>query len=119
MSPLDRLSGQYQRSQVMKVHWQEGAVATQRYSKLVSKRLAPGKRLLHAGCGWDRNEVSAPYRNICNIVGIDIDAAAVARYHSPVVLGSLDRAPVGDELFDVILCEYVIEHLTQPERFER
>lgn len=115
MTLFARLSGQSSRSRLMEGRWQGGAMATQHYRELASRRLAPGLRVLHAGCGRDKNEVTTSHRDMCDLVGIDIDAAAVAEYHGPVVLGSLDRAPFGDELFDVILCEYVIEHLTQPE----
>jgi SAM-dependent methyltransferase len=71
-------------------------------------------RVLHAGCGWDRLEVSRPYSGICQVVGIDLDPRVASMFHSEFRLGSLTALPFEASGFDLILCEYVVEHLDDP-----
>jgi SAM-dependent methyltransferase len=87
------------------------------YRDLVREALSKGGlRVLHAGCGWDRGEITYPYRDRCDIVGIDLDAEAGARFHSRFVLGSIEDMSglFPNDHFDVICCEKVIEHVGKP-----
>jgi SAM-dependent methyltransferase len=87
------------------------------YRDLVRDALSrDGLRVLHAGCGRDKGEITYPARDRCEIVGIDPDAEAGARFHSTFVLGSIEemRASFPNDHFDVICCENVIEHVGKP-----
>jgi len=71
-------------------------------------------RILHAGCGWDRLEVSRPYTGICKVVGVDVDPRVASMYHSEFHLCSVSGLPFAANSFDLIFCEYVVEHLDDP-----
>ncbi len=88
-----------------------------KYGDLVRACLARGGlRVLHAGCGRDKAEITYPYRNTCEIIGIDLDGQAGARFHSTFILGSVETmgALFPSDHFHVICCENVIEHLDNP-----
>jgi 2-polyprenyl-3-methyl-5-hydroxy-6-metoxy-1,4-benzoquinol methylase len=87
------------------------------YRDLVREALSRGGlRVLHAGCGQDKGEITYPYRDRCDIVGIDLDTKAGARFHSTFVLGSIEDMSglFSNDYFDVICCEKVIEHVANP-----
>ena len=109
------LIGQQRRSRVMRERWEEGHDATRRYKERVARSITPGMRILHAGCGWDKTDVSRRYINDCEVVGIDLDSRVAALFHSEFHLGALTSMPFEADSFDVILCEYVVEHLDDPE----
>jgi SAM-dependent methyltransferase len=111
---LSMMSGQEHRSRIMHKRWTDGARATERYRRAIVQFSRPGLRVLHAGCGWDLNAVSAPLVPTCRVIGIDLDAGALARYHSPRACATLAVIPFPDSSFDLVLCEYVIEHLDDP-----
>ncbi len=87
------------------------------YRDLVREALSGGGlRVLHAGCGRDKGEITSPYRDRCEVVGVDLDEQAGARFHSTFMLGSVEDMGglFPGEHFDVICCENVIEHLHEP-----
>jgi SAM-dependent methyltransferase len=73
-------------------------------------------RVLHAGCGRDKEEITYPYRDRCDVVGIDLDAEAGARFHSRFIVGSIEHMSdlFPNDHFDVVCCENVIEHVDKP-----
>lgn len=101
------------RKRMMKKYWSRDA--TQVYRELLDSHVHPGMKLLHAGCGWDKHHISLPYKEHCQVVGIDLDPRVQSMFHSEFCLGSLYEMPFGDETFDLIFSEYVFEHLDQPE----
>jgi ubiquinone/menaquinone biosynthesis C-methylase UbiE len=109
------LIGQEHRSRVMREYWREGASATHRYKARLAELVKPGMRILHAGCGWDRLNVSRPYRETCKVVGVDLDPRVAPMFHSEFHLGSLSKIPLESGSFDLVFCEYVVEHLDDPE----
>ncbi|MBI3607791.1 MAG: class I SAM-dependent methyltransferase [Nitrospirae bacterium] len=106
--------GQTFRSRLFRDVWNEGRNATITYKEMVSHAIRPGMRILHAGCGWDKHSVTRPYRDLCQVVGIDLDPRAGSRFHSEFYLDSISNMPFEDESFDLILCENVMEHLDEP-----
>jgi len=109
------LIGQQSRSRVMREHWGSGDEATRRYKERLAQLVEPGMWILHAGCGWDKKNVSRPYANICKVVGVDLDPRVASMFHSEFQLGSLTALPFEPASFDLIFCEYVVEHLDDPE----
>jgi ubiquinone/menaquinone biosynthesis C-methylase UbiE len=106
--------GQEYRSRIMRDHWDKGSSATSRYKARVAELVKPGMCILHAGCGWDKLNVSRPYTASCKVVGIDLDPRVATLFHSEFHLGSLSEMPFESGRFDLIVCEYVVEHLDDP-----
>jgi ubiquinone/menaquinone biosynthesis C-methylase UbiE len=73
-------------------------------------------KILHAGCGWDKNEISRQFKDKCKVIGVDLDARVETLFHSEFHLASLESVPFPANSFDVIISEYVFEHLANPER---
>jgi ubiquinone/menaquinone biosynthesis C-methylase UbiE len=99
--------------------WGNGNLAVLHYKARLAELVQPGQRILHAGCGWDRVQVTEPYRNQCEIVGIDRDPRVAGRFHSAFQVGDLAQLPFADQSFDLIVSEYVVEHLDDPARVFR
>lgn len=108
------LIGQRSRTRVMKERWSAGGGATRRYQERLAELVKPGMRILHAGCGWDKKEVSRPFIQMCKVVGVDLDPRVASMFHSEFHLGSLNSMPFESASFDLIFCEYVVEHLDDP-----
>lgn len=106
--------GQEHRSRVMRENWDNGRNATRRYKARVAELAQPGTQILHAGCGWDKLDVTRPYAATCRVVGVDLDPRVATMFHSEFHLGSLTALPFEAGVFDLILCEYVVEHLSDP-----
>ena len=105
--------GQGFRSRIMQQTWKGGKNATLRYKELVYETVQPGMRILHAGCGWDKSNVTRPYKERCHVVGIDLDPRVESKYHSEFYLASISMMPFADESFDIIVSEYVMEHVEE------
>ncbi len=106
--------GQDRRTRVMREIWHEGRNASLAYRAALARLVRPGMRVLHAGCGWDKNDVTRPYKDRCEVVGVDVDPRVQSRFHSEFHLASLSALPFEDEHFDLVCCEYVLEHLEDP-----
>ena len=78
--------------------------------------LAPGGRVLDAGCGPGSWRYDA--RPDLGVVGFDIKfppgPPAPAR-NAAILRADLARLPLRDEAFDLTLCHYVLEHVTRLE----
>lgn len=65
-----------------------------------------------------REKWSRLYRYIRGqIVGIDISRGIVENPHIDyAVVGNIELLPFKDETFDLLICEWVLEHLDKPEK---
>jgi SAM-dependent methyltransferase len=85
------------------------------FAKLVGRHTTPQTRVLDAGCG--RGGVIERYWNETrHTVGVDADLASLQEHRclTQLVHGDLERLPFVDGSFDLILCSWVVEHLTSP-----
>lgn len=69
-----------------------------------------GKKVIDLGCG--EGEILA--HDPDNFIGVDVNKSALERLKVKglnVIEASVESIPVGDRLFDVVLCNNLIEHL--------
>lgn len=86
------------------------------YLTLVDSLLTRDAIVLDAGCGhggvFAKSDLNSPTK--CGRV-IGIDYAQQDNYHiTERCLGSLAKLPFSDTTFDVIVCEWVAEHIAEP-----
>ena len=105
---------QADRTQTMHDAWHGGENATDQYREFLATLIRPGMSVLHAGCGWDKNNVTRPYKNVCKVVGVDLDPRVTPQFHSEFHLASLSDLPFADNRFDMVVSEYVLEHIENP-----
>ncbi len=86
-----------------------------RYRQLLQRHVRDGDRVLHLGCGWDRSQVVSAYIDRCEIVGVDLARDVAERYPGQFWRGDAAHLPFGGSAFDIVCCEYVIEHLIEPD----
>jgi ubiquinone/menaquinone biosynthesis C-methylase UbiE len=103
---------QKRRSQIMREYWHRNATLV--YAETLADLIQPGMTLLHAGCGWDKHDISRRYIYTCHVIGIDLDPRVQPMFHSEFHLASITEMPFADATFDVIFSEYVFEHLEDP-----
>lgn len=93
----------------------------------VNALLKPSSVVLDIGCGrgaYGSDEVEYRrnlriFRGKCRrVIGIDVDAAGRENpYLDEFRLIAGDRWPVEDEAIDLAICDYVLEHIPQPDQF--
>lgn len=83
-----------------------------RFVESVAKNLPSGHSILDAGAG---ESVYKKFFSHCNYKAIDL-AVGESRwnYANLDYVGPLHEMPVGDEMFDAVLCTQVLEHLEWP-----
>jgi ubiquinone/menaquinone biosynthesis C-methylase UbiE len=90
------------------------------YRDLIKKHLAPGARLLDAGCGRYL-KFSKEWAGMAKVVGIDLESTLeTANERSPFgVRGDLNHLPFPAGYFDLVISRHVIEHLEDPPQVFR
>ncbi len=80
----------------------------------VYAHLQPDHSVLNAGCGADP---SASLREKCKeVTGIDLGEGVFKNPDIDVpIMGDLERLTLPPGSFDIIVCQYVVEHLKNPE----
>ncbi len=85
-------------------------------------QLAPGRRVLDAGCGTAYGSAILAEAGAREVVGVDVAAEVLdsvrARLPSTVTLeqGDVRELPFPDGSFDLVVCFEVIEHVDEPDR---
>jgi SAM-dependent methyltransferase len=85
------------------------------YQDLIRQNVAPGTRLLDAGCGRYL-EFSRELANNVQVVGIDLEEQLDTKNRSSpyAIRGDLGHLPFPSNYFDVVISRSVIEHLSDP-----
>ncbi|MFS8085363.1 MAG: class I SAM-dependent methyltransferase, partial [Acidobacteriota bacterium] len=89
---------------------------TEEMVALVASYLKPAHRVLDLGCGLGRRETD--FRAQCRLViGCDyVDSVRDNRFISAGVRGDAYRLPFSDHAFDVVVMDFVLEHLETPPK---
>jgi len=87
------------------------------YLNCLEEEISAGMKLLHLGCGRDLNGLHYRFAGQCNVIGADVDQEALQRYPGAKVLLNGKDLPFDDFEFDVVFCEYVLEHVEDPGAF--
>lgn len=86
------------------------------YLSLVKKNMDPSSVILDAGCGlggvFAKSKLNNPSKRKL-LIGIDV-VKGKNPYIDKKYVGSLDKLPFKNDTFDVIVCEWVVEHLKYP-----
>ncbi len=95
--------------------WPDFRTGGDHYRDLIRESLRPSMTVLDAGCG--RGGIIAEFaRHISHLIGVDQDADAV--HHNPYLherhVADLTDIPLPDQTVDVVIGEFVIEHLVHP-----
>jgi SAM-dependent methyltransferase len=91
------------------------------YKQLTSEAVARGKTAVHLGAGkvWLGEICAAPLDGV-TVFAVEPDAETLALNPTPNKICAPGEAiPLPDESVDAIVCEYVVEHLLQPEEVLR
>lgn len=86
------------------------------YRKLIQEASKPTARLLDVGCG--HGEFLRPvYEKIAHTYGIDPDEAALKKNKliKNLKVAHVEDLPFKDNFFDVVVMEWVVEHLPDPD----
>jgi SAM-dependent methyltransferase len=104
---------------------QFGSIDIYLFDQLLKGRIAPGMRVLDAGCGYGRNLVYL-LREHYEVFGVDTDREAIASVRGMAAalhpalpgenfhVGGLEAMAFPDASFDVVLCNAVL-HFVQDE----
>lgn len=86
------------------------------YEQLFKKYLQPNLSILDAGCG--KGGIIRKYKDKIKLaIGVDLDKKATENPNlNKIVQANLDNLPFGQATFDIILCSWVFEHLSNPEK---
>ncbi|HEY40922.1 MAG TPA: methyltransferase domain-containing protein [Dehalococcoidia bacterium] len=81
----------------------------------LEQSMYPGARVLDAGCGKGSWVLRGYRQSIGLLVGIDSEVL-YQRNIDKFIVGDLERLPIKDSTFDIIICYFVIEHLKNPKK---
>jgi ubiquinone/menaquinone biosynthesis C-methylase UbiE len=85
---------------------------------LVRTYLTPDARVMDLGCGRG-GVVELFWQDVDLAIGVDPDLPSLAEHRAhgmPVLRGTGEHLPFGGESFDLIVCLWVLEHLSSPEQ---
>jgi SAM-dependent methyltransferase len=98
------------------------------FDQILRGNIAPGIRILDAGCGYGRNLVHL-LREGCEVFALDLDGSGVehVRQLSAALrtglpennfqVGSIERMPFPDAFVDVVICNSVLHFARDEEHF--
>jgi SAM-dependent methyltransferase len=98
------------------------------FDQILRGNIAPGMRVLEAGCGYGRNLVHL-LREGCEVFATDLDADGVEHVRrlsaslntglpaENFQVGSIERMPFPDEFADVVICSAVLHFSRNEQQF--
>jgi SAM-dependent methyltransferase len=111
------------------VQEQFGQIDIYVFDQILRGNIAPGMRVLDAGCGYGRNLVYL-MRNSCEVFALDQDPAGVAHVRAlsqslgtnlppeNFQIGAIEHMPFADALADVVICSSVLHFARDDEHFQ-
>ena len=85
------------------------------YCDFLDAHIEEGDKILNAGCG-EQAHAEPFFKRAGEVIGIDkIEPERVPSYLDQFLRADLIRLPLPDSFFDVIVAEWVFEHLQKPE----
>jgi tellurite methyltransferase len=116
-------------SATLSVQEQFGQIDIYVFDQVLRGNIAPGMRVLDAGCGYGRNLVHL-LREGCEIFALDGDPEGVEHVRQlscslqtglpaeNFQVGSIERMPFPDELADVVICNSVLHFARDEHHFQ-
>jgi SAM-dependent methyltransferase len=113
----------------LNIQEQFGQIDIYVFDQILRGNIAPGMRVLDAGCGYGRNLVHL-LREGCEVFALDADAEGVEHVRKLSALletglpaenfqvGAIERMPFADGFADVVLCNSVL-HFARDDRHFR
>ncbi len=98
------------------------------FDQILRGNIAPGMRVLEAGCGYGRNLVYLMREGV-EVFGLDLDASGIAHVRRLAAsmetglaaenfqVGPIERMPFADEFADVVICSAVLHFARDDEHF--
>jgi SAM-dependent methyltransferase len=74
------------------------------------------QNILDVGCGNGFITNSLP--NDVQVIGMDISEEALSRVKRQTIRGSIFEIPLADSSYDLVMCNDVLEHFSEPERLK-
>ena len=85
------------------------------YKNKIKSYISDGVRIGHLGCGRDLNRVYEVI-NGAKVFGIDFNLESLKEYKTGErIRANLEKIPFRDEYFDLLISEFVFEHIENPE----
>lgn len=112
----------------LSIQEQFGQIDIYVFDQILRGNIAPGMRVLDAGCGYGRNLVHL-LREGCEIFALDADAESVEHVRQLAAalqprlpaenfrVGPIERMPFADALADVVICNSVLHFARDEDHF--
>ena len=80
----------------------------------------PGReRVLDVGCGTGELTRRLREESGATVVGLDADRSLLSHVGGPTVVGDALRLPIGDDVFDLVVCQALLVNLPEPSEAVR
>jgi SAM-dependent methyltransferase len=128
MSPTKRSEAEMMKSMSLSLQEQFGQIDIYVFDQILRGNLAPGMRVLDAGCGYGRNLVYL-LREGCEVFALDMDAEGVEHVRRLAAsvsaglpaenfqVGAIDRMPFPDGFADAVISSAVLHFARDEEHF--
>ena len=112
----------------MNIQEQFGQIDIYVFDQILRGNIAPGMRVLDAGCGYGRNLVHL-LREGCDVFALDADADGIQHVRNlskslgtglPTAnfqVGAIERMPFPDDFADVVICNSVLHFARDDQHF--